>query len=215
MFHTMCTGELQELSSSKSFTNYKKGQILFSEGGRPQGVFCINKGKIKVYKLGQDGKQMIVYICSGGDLLGYNAVVSDDVYAMTAEVLEDSTICFIPRSDFKRGLETSINLKNELLRVVTQQESILTNRITSLAQKTVRERLAATLLHLQELYGMQEEVSDGINLSREDLANMVGTATESLIRLLHDLKDEGLVEINGRKVKVLRPDKLRLVAKAA
>lgn len=211
-FGSLCHHELLEVTGSKSIFTYKKGKILFSEGFWPQGVFCIEKGKVKVYKTGSDGKEMIVYICSGGDLLGYNALISDEPYSMAAEVIEDCVVCFIPKSDFQAGMDTSSQLRNSLLKLVCKQEGLLAGRITNLAQKTVRERLACTLMALRDIYIDEKGMIAEINLSREDLANMVGTATESLIRLLREFREEGLVEINGRRVKVLQEDVLSKIA---
>lgn len=203
LFGVLCAHELSEVSEAKSCTVYKKGQVLFHEGTRPLGVFCINKGKVKVYRLGSDGKEQIIRIAHEGDILGYKAMISEETYPVTAETLEDCTICFLPKSDFLQLLSDSPAFNQKLLQAVCHELGVMSENMTNLAQKSVRERLAVTLLMLKDTYGMEGESGPvEINLTREDLANIVGTATETLIRLLHDFKDEDLIESKGRKILV-------------
>jgi CRP-like cAMP-binding protein len=203
LFGVLCAHELTNVSDAKSCTNYKKGQVLFHEGTRPLGVFCINKGKVKVYRLGADGKEQIMKITKEGDVLGYKAMISEETYPVTAETLEDCTICFVPKNDFLTLLSENPNFNKKLLQAVCQELGVMSEKLTNLAQKSVRERLAITLLMLKDTYGMEgEKEAVEINLTREDLANIVGTATETLIRLLHDFKEESLISTKGRKIKV-------------
>lgn len=210
VFSGLCAHSLSGLNESKSSNIYKKGQTLFHEGTRPMGIFCVNAGKIKIYRLGADGKEQIIQIASGGDILGYKAMLSDENYPVSAETLEQCNICFIPKSNFIGILEQSPDLYQRLLKTVCHEMGIMTERITNLAQKSVRERLALTLVMLNDTYGL-DAMDNGavtINLTREDLANIVGTATETLIRLLHDFKEEKLVATEGRKIKILDPRQL-------
>ncbi len=213
VFSGLCAHNLTELDDQKSANTYKKGQILFHEGTRPMGIFCINKGKIKIYKLGSDGKEQIISIAGSGDVMGYKAMLSDETYPVSAETLEESNICFIPRTNFIEILEGSPELYQRLLKKVCQEMGVMTERMTNLAQKSVRERLALTLVMLNDTYGI-DVLDNGpvvINLTREDLANIVGTATETLIRLLHDFKDENLVTTEGRKIIIENPKQLAQV----
>lgn len=197
--------ELNEMTYNKTCTAYKKGQVLFHEGTRPLGVFCIHGGKIKVYKTGYDGKDQIIQIAKSGDLLGYKAMISEEMYPVSAETLEDATVCFIPRTDFLSILDSSSTLNRLLLKEACKELGNMAESLTNLAQKPVRERLAVALLMLKDTYGI-DAVDNGaieINLTREDLANTIGTATETLIRLLHDFKEEGLIESKGRKIRVV------------
>jgi CRP/FNR family transcriptional regulator len=197
--------DLDDMTQSKTCTAYKKGQVLFHEGTRPLGVFCVHAGKIKIYKTGYDGKDQIIQITKPGDLIGYKAMISEEMYPVSAETLEDATVCFIPRTDFLSVLDASSQLNRILLKEACQELGVMTESLTNLAQKPVRERLAVTLLMLKDTYGI-DAVDNGeveINLTREDLANTVGTATETLIRLLHDFKEEKLIESKGRKIRVI------------
>lgn len=209
-FKSLKNSELDRINYHKSCTAYKKGQILFHEDTRPLGVFCINAGKLKVYKTGDDGKDQIIQIAKAGDLLGYRAMISEDLYPVTAEALEEVKVCFIPKSEFMKLIDESHEFVMMLLKDACHELGDMTGMMTTLAQKSVRERLAVTLLMLNRIY--EEDSPEGeeieINLTREDLANIVGTATETVIRLLHDFKEEELIRTSGRKITVLEPDRL-------
>lgn len=209
-FSLLCSSNLDKVNYSKSCTAYKKGQIIFHEDTRPLGVFCVNQGKLKVYKTGDDGKDQIIQVSKPGDLLGYRAMIGEDLYPVTAEALEDVQVCFIPKSEFTRLLDESQDFVRMLLREACHELGGMTESLTNLAQKSVRERLAVTLLMLKDTYFDEKRPNDPseINLTREDLANIVGTATETIIRLLHDFKEEKLIQTNGRKILVLDADRL-------
>jgi CRP-like cAMP-binding protein len=204
LFSCLCSQELSQVSETKSCTLYKKGQVLFHEGTRPLGVFCIHSGKVKVYRRGADGKEQIMKIAREGDVLGYKAMISQEHYPVTAETLDECTICFVPKNDFLHLLSSNSDFNSKLLQAVCHELGIMSEKLTNLAQKSVRERLAISLLSLKDTYGMEEETAEPreINLTREDLANIVGTATETLIRLLHDFKEEKLITTKGRKIRV-------------
>lgn len=209
-FGVLCGQQLAQVSQSKSCTMYKKGQILFHEGTRPLGVFCVNKGKIKVYKIGFDGKEQIINIVGEGTLLGYKAMLAEESYSVSAETLEDCTICFLSRPNFLQALSESSDLNNSLMKQVCHELGVMTESLTNQAQRTVRERLAITLLKLKDTYGL-DYVENGpveINLTREDLANIVGTATETLIRLLQEFKQDELISTKGRKITIQNPEGL-------
>lgn len=210
MFENLCSHQLSEVSEHKSCTLYKKGQILFHEGTRPLGVFCINQGKVKIYKIGFEGKEQITKIAKEGDILGYKAMIAEESYTVSAETLEDCTICFLSRTNFLELLKESTEFNNALLKEVCHELGTMTESITDQAQRTVRERLAITLLKLQKTYetAPQDTTPVVINLTRDNLANMVGTATETLIRLLHEFKDDELIATQGRKIIIKNPEGL-------
>jgi CRP-like cAMP-binding protein len=187
-----------ELNSNKTCSYYKKNQGLFLEGSIPRGIYCINKGKVKVFTLGDEGKEQIIQIAGEGEVLGFRAIFSGEPYRVSATTLEDSNICFIHRENFLNMIDTNASLRNALLKELSKELGEQAEFITNMAQKSVRERLAFVLLILQDVYG-----EDPINLSREDLANFVGTATETLIRLLKEFKEDGFIEIATRKLTVL------------
>jgi CRP-like cAMP-binding protein len=190
--------------------HYKKGEVVFREGGYPTGIYYIRKGKVKKYKTNKEGKEQIFYVCKSGELLGYHALISEEHYIDGSITLEESTISFIPKDDFLKAIKTSPILSNRLLKCMSHEFGVLVNSITIHAHQTVRERLALSLLILRDKYKKEEQEGKPVELtlSREDLAKMVGTARETLTRLLYDFKMENLVEVNGRKI--ILKDSLKL-----
>ncbi|BDD08230.1 Crp/Fnr family transcriptional regulator [Fulvitalea axinellae] len=198
--------ELGELDENKTSITYKKGQTLFYEGTRPLGLFCIHSGKVKVYKMSSEGKEHIISLGKPGDFLGYRALIGEEFYAASATVIEEATICYVPKSDFLRLLHENPVFFRRMSKALCKQVGILEQKLITLAQKSVRERLAVTLLMLKETYGMDEEGQStliDIALSREDLANIIGTATETVIRLLSEFKGDKLIALQGKKIRIL------------
>ena len=209
-FAELNEGELHTISSHKSCVSYKKGQTLFYEGTRPMGIFCINQGKVKVFKMGSNGREQILFIAQPGDFLGYRAMLSEEFYGASATVIEPAAICFIPKSDFVSILNNNPVFFKKLMKAVCHELGVMEEKLTQISQKSGRERLASTILMLKETYGMEGEGSDVIDiaLSREDLANIVGTATETVIRLLSEFKSDGMIGLEGKRIKVLNVNSL-------
>jgi len=187
-----------------------KGHELFKEGSAPRGVYAINRGKVKVYRLGKDGKEQIIHLARQGDLLGYRTLISGDQFPVGASTLEATDLCFIPATEFHAVLDASPELHRKLLQQACRELGYMTGALTDLAQKTTRERLLLTLDRLCDIYddSRDDQQRVSINLTREDLANIVGTATESLIRSLKELKKEGLIVTQGRRIVVPRREAL-------
>jgi CRP-like cAMP-binding protein len=195
----------QDLLNNSGVTHvYKKGEIIFREGGIPTGIFYVKSGRVKKYKATVKGGEQIFYICSEGELLGYHALLGEDYYPDSAATIEDSEITFIPKDSFLQVLRHSTILSNRLLKALGHEFSLFINSITNLATKTVRERLAFTLLVLEEKFKKPGKTNAGteINMSRTDLANMVGTAKETLVRLLHEFKSDGLIVTTSKTIRI-------------
>lgn len=203
LFANLQSGEVAELNDHKACHFYRKHQAVFLEGSYPRGVYCVNRGKVKIYTLGDEGKEQIIHIAKEGEVIGFRAMFSGDPYKVSAATLEDANICFVSKDDFLGMIDTNTTLRNMIMRELSRELGERAQFITNLAQKSVRERLAFALLILKNVYG-----DEPINLSREDMANFVGTATETLIRLLKDFKEEGLIEVQTRKLTVLNPEAL-------
>ncbi|MEN9699142.1 MAG: hypothetical protein RLZZ301_340 [Bacteroidota bacterium] len=200
-----CNDELDHLNSHRACNYYKKHQSLFLEGSFPRGVFCINQGMVKIFQRGDEGKEQIIHIAKAGEMVGFRAMFSEEPYKVAAETLEESNICFIGKDDFLNLMDSNPVLRNGIIKELSRELADRADFITNMAQKSVRERLAFAMLILMEVFEKEP-----INLSREDLANFVGTATETLIRLLKDFKEEGIIEVQTRKINVL--DKARLLS---
>ncbi|MNJ90761.1 Transcriptional activator protein Anr [compost metagenome] len=195
--------DVSNLDHHKSCQFYKKNQTIFVEGSFPRGVFCVNHGKVKIYALGDEGKEQIVHIAKAGEVIGFRAMLSGESYKLSASTLEDSNICFVSKDDFLNMMDTLPSLRNSLIQELSKELGERAIFITNLAQKTVRERLAYSLMILADIYG-----EEPINLSREDLANFVGTATETLIRLLKEMKEDGYIDTQTRKIFILKKEEL-------
>lgn len=206
-------GNLEEISNSKTCSVYKKGQVVFHEGGHPFGIYCINKGKIKLSMVGDEGKEQIVRLAKDGDVMGYRSMLVNERYNATATVLEDSQVCFIPREVFMQTLKGDTALSFEVMKLLSNQLREAEVKLTHLAQKPVRERLAETLLFLKETYGYEPDSTQlAVQLTREEIANLVGTATETAIRLLSELNREGIIELAGKKIIIKNQRELLRVA---
>jgi CRP-like cAMP-binding protein len=193
---------------------YKKGEIIFREGAFPSGIFFITNGKAKKYKLDNEGKEQIIYVANTGELIGYHAILSEDRYPDSAAALEESTITFIHKDDFLTVLDQSDTLSKRLLKTLSHEFAVLVNGLTLFGQRPVRERLALQLVVLREKYKINFEpgMSVEINLSRDDLASLVGTVRENVVRILTEFKLEGILKTKGRKIIVLNVNKLVEIA---
>lgn len=199
---------MNEINTTKICSHYKKGDSLFKEGSYASGIYCINNGKIKVSKIGEEGKEQIVRLAKPGDIIGYKALLTGDRYSATAIALEDSNVCFIPREIFLNVLQKDAALSFEMMKILSNELKSAEEKIMHLAQKPVRERVAETILFLRETYGIDADNNINIALSREDIANLVGTATETTIRLLSEFNKENIIELNGKKIKIVNNNKL-------
>ena len=190
------------LIAHKSELVFRKNDILFREGSFPSGIFYIVKGKVKKYKVDNEGKEQIIYLAGAGQLIGYHAVLSDDRYPDSAAAIEDSVVVFIPKEDFLKTLDYSPVFNYRLLKTLSHEFAVLANNLTFFAQKTVRERLALQLVIIREKYKVNyvEGMPIEISISREDLASLVGTTRESIVRILTEFKVDGILETKGRKI---------------
>lgn len=211
-FNNLEGEDLDRISDLKTCVSFKKGQVIMHEGARPQGVYCLHHGKAKMYKLGSEGKEQIIRFMTKGDLIGYRSILSDEAISASISALDDTFACYIPKSSFFEVIESNPKFSLNILTKACHELGETGKIITSLAQKTVRERLAEVLLILRATFGETEEGNLDVSLTREEIANMVGTATESAIRLLSEFKDEGLIESHGRRIKVLEVQQLRQLA---
>lgn len=186
---------------------FKKGQLIFYDEGIPTGVFLLKSGKAKIFKTNLYGKEQIFYIYKKGDLLGYHALLCNENYMDSCQSLEDCEVLFINSRRFYFLLEQMPDLKTLLIQNMSHEFGVMVNIITVLGQKSLRERLALFLLILNDRYD-----EENINLPREDLANIVGTARESLGRLLKEFREDNLINIQQRRIALLDIPKLQNIA---
>jgi len=203
IFKHLTQDELDHLNYKKNSVFYKRGEIIYHEGSRINGFYCMHSGIIKVYKTGIDGKEQIIRFAKRGDIIGYRSILSNELACTTAKIIEDSTLCYISSDILFSLVKNNGNFSMEIMKLTCKELGEANAYITDIAQKTVRERLAEVLIHLKDNFGLDDDQVLQISLTREELANIVGTATESVIRLLSEFKNDGLIELNGRKIKIL------------
>ncbi|OAZ04338.1 Crp/Fnr family transcriptional regulator [Flavobacterium succinicans] len=204
--------ELLKIANCKTSYTIKKGEPVFEEGETINGVYCIKEGFCKLSKLSTNGKDQIVKLVKAGELLGQRSMVSDEPANLSAVALEDMEVCFIPKSEilnfFNENNQFSLGMMKSICGDLKESDL----HVVSMAQKTVKNRLAETLLYLQETFGKNADNTLKIQLSREELAGMIGTATESCIRILSEFNKSGLVELVGKKIAIKDLNKLKKVA---
>jgi len=204
---------LSQMSDAKSCTVYKKGENIFREGCHPFGIFCVKAGKIKLAMQGEEGKEQILRLAKGGDVLGYRSLLVGERYNASATALEDSQVCFIPKENFMQSVKMDANLSFEMMKLLSNQLKDAEIKITHLAQKPVRERMAETLLFLKETYSFEPGTTNiNVQLTREEIANLVGTATETAIRLLSEFNKDKVIELVGKKICILNMKELARIA---
>lgn len=204
--------ELIKLAECKTSYTIKKGDFIFEEGESVNGVYCVTVGVCKLSKLSPNGKDQIVKLVKPGELLGQRSMISDEPANLSAVALEDMEVCFIPRIEVLNMFDKNNQFSMNMMKTICGDLKETSDHMISISQKTVKERLAETLIYLEESFGKNEDGSLRIQLSREELAGMVGTATESCIRLLSDFNKIGLIELFGKKITIKNINKLRRIA---
>lgn len=212
IFSTLSSEDLNYIDDNKSVNLYKKGDVLYREGNRILGIYCVNTGILKLYKTGLDGKEQIIAFAQKGDITGYRSVLSNEPACTTSEVIEEASICFIPSSIIFTLVKKNADFALSLMQLTCKELNQANIFIKDIAQKTVRERLAEVLLMLEDTFGKDAEGFLTISLTRSELANIVGTATESVIRLLSDLKSENIINMSGKKIKIINKNELRKIS---
>ena len=202
------SGLMNQLADQYNIESYGKKQILYQEGKRPRFLYYLIKGKVKGFKTHEDGKEYITDLFSQGDFMGYPPLIEDKNYDDSALVLEDSDIMQVPREDFLQMIYGDINIAAKFIRIITQNVKEKEERLLNLAYSSLRKRVAKALVDIHSKYNASNE-NKPIEISREDIAHYVGTATESLIRTLSDFKAEKLIEIKEGKIIISNIEKLK------
>lgn len=201
--------ELLRMAECKTSYTIKKGEPIFEEGEVTNGIYCIKDGVCKLSKLSDNGKDQIVKLVKPGELLGQRSMISDEPANLSAVALEDMEVCFIPRSEVMQFFTQNNQFSMNVMKTICDDLKGADDHMVNMAQKTVRQRLAETLIYLEDTFGKNEDGTLRIQLSREELAGMIGTATESCIRLLSELNKSEYIELIGKKIKLLDKNKLK------
>lgn len=200
--------DISKISDRQQVQTFRKKDMIYTEGDTASGLYLLNRGKIKIYKSHELGKDLITRLLQPGDFFGYLALLEDSRHTESAETLEESEVTIFPKEDFFKLLNFSPTVTRQFVKLLTGNISDEQERLLALAYSSVRKRTAEALIVLRSRYHDGSEKPFSMAMAREDLANMVGTATESLIRTLSDFKEEGLVEISGSNITIVNPTKL-------
>jgi CRP/FNR family transcriptional regulator, polysaccharide utilization system transcription regulator len=199
--------EFQNLSKTGSTRHFRKKDIVFTEGSYPNSLYLIVNGKVKTYKTNEDGKELITDVHTDGAYIGYLALIENSPYLESAVALEDTEIVQIPKEDFNTLIFNNREIAKKFIAILSSNLKDNEERLLKLAYNSVRKRVAESLVMLNERY-QKNNGTHPITISREDLSNIVGTATESVIRTLSDFKDEKLISINKGEISILNLEKL-------
>lgn len=204
--------EISKISACKTTRLVKKGEVLFDEGEHLNGVFCVGEGVCKISKMSSNGREQIIHLVSKGDILGERSLISDEVANLKATAINDMEVCFIPRDEIIDDLKKNPDFTLSILKDMAMSLKNADNFIVDMAQKTVKQRLAEMLINLEKKFGHDANKALNIQLSREDIANIIGTATESAIRLLSEFKREEAISLKGKSITIINTSKLEKIA---
>jgi CRP/FNR family transcriptional regulator, polysaccharide utilization system transcription regulator len=213
IFCALSAEEKGELSENKGSNFYKKGQTIFYEGNHSNGLYCIYNGKVKLTKLGEDGKEQVVRFGKTADILGYRALLSNEPYQATATAVEDCQICHLSRDKFMELIHDNPKLSWNTMQLLSKDLRSAEQHLINIAQKTVKERIAEALILLQSTFGfLDDNKTLDIVLTRSEIADIAGTTTETTIRTLAELNKEGLIYLKGKAIKILNLKELTRTA---
>ncbi len=208
----MSKEELKKVSQSKTTKIVKKGETIFKEGEKLNGVFCVRNGVSKLSKLSANGKDQTVKLAAKGVVIGQRSVIAEELSNLSATALNDMEVCFIPKENIVNTLKTNPNFTMEVLRHMAHDLKEADDVIVNMSQKTVRQRVAAAFLYLKNNFGEDKDGFLLLTLSRDDIANVVGTATESCIRIISEFKKKGLLKNSGKKMCIVNEKGLQDLA---
>lgn len=199
---------LTALVSGRNTNKYRRKQLIFSEGNRPACLYYIQKGKVKTYKTNEDGKQLVVGLYNEGDFIGHIALLESTNYKESAEAMEETIMGIIPREDFEELLTTNSSFSRRFIQLLAHNVTENEEHLLGMAYNSLRKKVADALIMLYKKYNTAKSETFSIDISRENLATIAGTATESLIRTLSDFKNERLIDIKDGIITILNEKKL-------
>lgn len=202
-------GFIKNLSEQYSSETYSKKQVVYAEGKRPRFVFLVLQGKLKVYKTHEFGKEYITEILGPGEFAGMNAVIAENQYDDNAAVLEEAELLQIPADEFRKLMYSDIQVAGRFIKIISGRMKEKEDRLVNLAYSSLRKRVSRALADLHQKNQVPGETKTVIDISREEIAQYVGTATESLIRTLSDFRSEKLIEIVEGKIRINDVEKLK------
>lgn len=213
-FKKLSQDELNILFFNNNMDYLERSKIVYNEGSRIKGCFFVYSGILKVYKTGAEGKEQIIRFAKEGDLVGFRSVINQEVACTSAKVINDAILWYIPGSILTQLIKSNSEFAFELIKLACKELGESNCYLTDIAQKTVKERLAEVIVNLVEDFGLDQNSIMNITITREELANIVGTATESVIRLISEFKSEKILESRGRRLRIIDKPKLVEISKS-
>jgi DNA-binding response OmpR family regulator len=201
----------RQLSEQYDLEDYTRKQVLYQENKKPRFLFYLQKGKVKCFKTNADGKEYITNLCNDGDFIGYSALLENALYDDSAVVLENAQILAIPKEDFLYMIYNDMAIATKFIHIITKNVKEKEERLLNLAYNSLRKRIATALVEITAKFNLKEQ-NMPLEISREEIAQYVGTATESLIRTLSDFKSEKLIDIKNGKIILTNTEKLKNLA---
>ena len=198
---------LHDLGKDKKVKTVKKKTEVFAEGDVPLNVYFIKSGNVKTFKSNADGKELITNLYTANDFFGFEPILENINYNESAVAMQDTELVTISRHDFMLMIQNHPDVSKSFISLLCKKVADREAKLLNLAYNSIRQRTAEALLHADRLRDSKSVIA----ISRDDLSKMVGTAAESVIRVLSDFKDEGLIETEGGKIKILQPTKLEKV----
>ena len=206
--------EREQLKEDARIVEYRRNETIHIEGEEPKDLMCLLKGKVKIYKNGVGGRSQIIRMMRPVQYFGYRAYFANEPYVTASSAFESSTVCFISMELIEKILRNNIELSFFFIKMLSFDLGVADQRIVNLTQKHVRGRLAESLLFLKESYGLESDgATINIYLTREDLANLSNMTTANAIRTLSSFVSEGVISLDGRKIKIIDDTKLRKISK--
>jgi CRP/FNR family transcriptional regulator, polysaccharide utilization system transcription regulator len=195
---------LKMLTLGKKPHPFSKKTTIYLEGAAPRYLYYIQKGKVKVFKTSDEGKELIINILGEKDVFGLTGLLSNSNHTKSAVALEDCDLILIPKEDFTTLLHSNRDVSARFIKMLTADVIGKEERLLNMAYNSVRKRIAVALVLLYERYG-----SEPISILREDIAALTGNTKETVSRTLTDFKAEHLIEVEASRITILKPEKLK------
>jgi CRP-like cAMP-binding protein len=203
LFHFCHLNEIADIDNAKSCSVFRKGQVIFHEGANPIGLYCLNSGKVKIYRTAADGKEKIIRLARPGDFIGYCSLLAGKQYPVSAAAIEDATVCVVPKANISELVRNNSQFSENLVKLLCRTVETSVEKMTDLSYKPVRGRIAEALLFLNKFYKDEKNPRGIISITREDLASFTGTVKETAIRMLNEFKEEKLIETHRSDIEIL------------
>lgn len=213
VFNTLTAQELQELEDAKTYVSFGDGELIFKERQRPFGIYIIQEGKVKISKHGYEGREYIVRFAKSGHIIGYRSFFYGEPYSCSATAISEALLCFVPGNIILDLIGRNSGLALQFMKHLAQDLKTAEEKAISIAHKPVRERVAESIITLKDVYGFEQDnnIID-VSLKRDEIAGIAGASRETVTRILSELNEEKIVLLEGRKIRILDPEKLQAIA---